>query len=217
MLKIKNESKLKRKLKSLCILAFNNLENNGNCDFASNGEKRFLNNFISTYKDKDKDLVIFDVGANVELYTEEILIIGKQVGAYPLVHIFEPTSSCGEKLKQKLFDNQNVKLNQFGVSDCQGETNIFDDKKTSGLASLYKRNLQAYDIELSMQETIKLCRLDDYIRANNISHIDLLKIDIEGHEVTALKGLGEFINSGFINFIQFEYGGANLDSRTSLM
>ena len=33
----------------------------------------------------------------------------------------------------------------------------------------------------------------------------------------AFHGLGDYLNSGFIDVIQFEYGGANLDSHTSLM
>ncbi len=215
MLKIKNEPKWKRKLKSLCMQVFNELENNGNCDFTSNGEGNFLKSFISTHK--EKELVIFDVGSNVGLYIEKILEHGKQVGFYPQVHAFEPTNSCSEKLQQKFAHNQNVKLNQFGVSDRPGKATIYYDKETSGLASLYQRDLKSYKIELSQQETIELRRLEDYIKENNIVHINLLKIDIEGHEMSAFRGLGKFLNPKFIDAIQFEYGGANLDSHTSLM
>ncbi len=181
----------------------------------ANGEENFLKSFISTHK--EKELVIFDVGANVGLYTEKILELGKQVGCYPQIHAFEPTNSCSEKLKQKFAHNQNVKLNKFGVSDRRGKATIYYDKETSGLASLYQRNLKSYNIELSQQETIKLLRLEDYINENSIRHINLLKIDIEGHEMSAFRGLGEFLNPKFIDAIQFEYGGANLDSHTSLM
>ena len=50
-----------------------------------------------------------------------------------------------------------------------------------------------------------------------IPRINFLKIDIEGHELFAFKGFGRYLNSKFITAIQFEYGGANLDSHTSLM
>ena len=215
MLKIKNEPKWRRKVKSLCMQVFNKLENNGNCDFTSNGEENFLKSFISTHKEKEP--VIFDVGANVGLYTEKILEHGKQVGCYPQIHAFEPTNSCSEKLQQKFAHNQNVKLNKFGVSDRLGKATIYYDTETSGLASLYQRDLEFYNIELSKQETIELLRLEDYINENSIRHINLLKIDIEGHELLAFRGLGEFLNAKFIDAIQFEYGGTNLDSHTSLM
>ena len=32
----------------------------------------------------------------------------------------------------------------------------------------------------------------------------------------ALEGFGKYLKSDFIDFIQFEYGGANLDSNTNL-
>jgi hypothetical protein len=59
--------------------------------------------------------------------------------------------------------------------------------------------------------------LDKYIEGRDIQHIDFIKIDIEGHELKAFEGFGHYLNSNFIDFIQFEYGGANLDSHTSLM
>jgi len=64
---------------------------------------------------------------------------------------------------------------------------------------------------------IVLKRLEDYINERKIPRIDFLKIDIEGHELFAFKGFGPYLNSKFITAIQFEYGGANLDSHTSLM
>jgi hypothetical protein len=39
-------------------------------------------------------------------------------------------------------------------------------------------------------------------------------LDIEGHELNALKGAKEMINKNAIDFIQFEFGGCNIDSRT---
>ena len=32
-----------------------------------------------------------------------------------------------------------------------------------------------------------------------------------------MEGFGSYLNADFIDYIQFEYGGANLDSKTSLM
>ena len=215
MLSIKSEPKWKRKIKLLCWKTFNYLENNGNCNFANNGEENFIRGFLSLYK--DKDLVIFDVGANVGLYTGKILENAQQINCFPQIHAFEPTRSCWQQLKQKFGYEKSVKLNDFGISDSKEEAVIYYDKEASALASLYQRDLKLYDLELSQQETIKLQKLEDYIKDNNIEHINLLKIDIEGHELYAFRGLGDFLNPKFIDAIQFEYGGANLDSRTSLM
>ena len=42
---------------------------------------------------------------------------------------------------------------------------------------------------------INTYRLDRIIKTNNISKIDLLKIDTEGHELQVLKGTGSFLKS----------------------
>jgi FkbM family methyltransferase len=215
MLQIRNEPKWSRKIKSLCWKIFNDLENNGNCDFVKNGEERFVRDFLSLYK--ERELTIFDVGANVGLYTEKIVENARQINCFPQIHAFEPTQSCWQQLKQKFANSKNVKLNNFGVSDRSEQSTIYYDRETSGFASLYQRNLKLYNIELSQQEIIELQTLKNYIKENNVCHIDLLKIDIEGHELNALKGLGEFLSPEFVDAIQFEYGGTNLDSHTSLM
>ena len=62
-------------------------------------------------------------------------------------------------------------------------------------------------------ETVKtLTFLNFYDKQLNKSTIDLLKIDIEGHELEAFAGFGRSLN--FIRVIQFEFGGCNIDTRT---
>jgi hypothetical protein len=50
----------------------------------------------------------------------------------------------------------------------------------------------------------------------NINHLDLLKIDIEGSELAALRGLGEQLEPLLVEVIQFEYGGTALDAGITL-
>ena len=59
--------------------------------------------------------------------------------------------------------------------------------------------------------------MDEYIEEKNIEHIDFIKIDIEGHELKAFDGFDSCLNGDFVDYIQFEYGGENLDSHSSLM
>ena len=90
--------------------------------------------------------------------------------------------------------------------------------QSSGLISPTSRaNLSSIGMSLNQSETVQTIRLDSYIKAKRITHIHLLKIDIEGHEIAAFEGMGEYLSGDFVDFIQFEYGGANLDSKTSLM
>ena len=79
----------------------------------------------------------------------------------------------------------NIKVEELGLSDQDGEAILYTTSMTE--ASIYKQKNAA------IHETIKLSSLDSYCEKNNIHHIDILKIDIEGHEVKCLKGAEEII------------------------
>lgn len=212
-----NISYFKKKLRGLSIRVFNLIENNNNTKFETNGEAYFINNIFKEFSAKKNDLVIFDIGANIGTYTNLMLESAKKFNVNPIIHIFEPVKSCFEKLYNNYSNNNFLHLNNFGASDNNKSAEIYYDKDGSSLASLYNRNLKSNGIELNITEEITLKRLDDYIIKKNIKHIDFIKIDIEGHEIQALKGLGKYLSSDFIDYIQLEYGGANLDSKSSLM
>lgn len=160
---------------------------------------------------------MFDIGANVGKYTSMLLNESKKHNLNIELHIFEPTKSCFETISKKFSNCSNVFLNNFGLSDSNTIAKIFYDKEQSTLASLYQRNLESYNLKLSQSEDVVLKRMMSYIIEKNIKHINFIKIDIEGHELNAFEGFGKYLNNDFIDYIQFEYGGANLDSHTSLM
>lgn len=210
-------SHTKRKLRSLAWKIFNAIENNNNATFEKNGEKFFLSNlFKFWHQSKCQNPIIFDVGANIGHYTELLLQFSQSYHLNPTFHLFEPTQKCYQILKNKFRANDNMIINQAGVSNQNKKTFIYYDKPTSGLASLYQRNLSHYHIEMNQKEEITLIRLDSYIEQYQIPHIHFMKMDIEGHEYYALEGLKDYCHPEFIDFIQFEYGGANLDAHILL-
>ena len=90
---------------------------------------------------------------------------------------------------------------------------LFSNESGSGLASLTKRKLDHLEIDFNIEEEIRLIQFKDYWNEEiNSEFIDLFKIDVEGHELDVLKGIGEKISN--IKLIQFEFGGCNIDTRT---
>jgi len=208
---------VKRKIRTLCWKIFNYIENNNNTNFERNGEKLFLESMIMFYVENNcKELIIFDVGANVGNYSKMLMSLLKNKKLNYKFYLFEPTKSCCEVLN-KTFNDKNIQINCFGLSDEEKITEIYFDEEKSGLASLYKRKLDHYDINFEKSELVMLKRADKFIESIGLSHINLVKIDVEGHEIKVLKGFGRFLCSDFIDFIQFEYGGAFLDSHTNLI
>lgn len=207
-----------RKLRTLALRMFSYLDNNGTADFDTNGEKKFVDDLFQYVAQAEPGRgVFFDVGANIGEYTQMLLDKSSSLRVAPEIHVFEPTKSCFEVVTKKFGHADHVVLNQKAVSNSAGAVEIYYDAEKSALASLHKRNLAAYAVELDRSEMVETVRLDAYIEAKGIKHIHFLKIDIEGHEIAAFEGLGAYLTADFIDFVQFEYGGANLDSHTSLM
>lgn len=192
----------------------NIIDNNGLHNFEKNGERNFLEFALDNFD--GENFTFFDVGANVGEYTEEVIAASNQRGVLTEAHLFEPTKSCFEKLLKLFKNTRGVKLNNFGLSNQTKNAVIFYDRANSGFASLYKRDGIGAGIKLNKKESISLKTSSEYILRNRIKHITLLKLDVEGHEISVLEGFKNKLNSSFIDLIQFEYGGCNLDSRTYL-
>jgi FkbM family methyltransferase len=115
-------------------------------------------------------------------------------------------------LKHKFGNRGNVIINNCGLSNVCRKDVLYSNEEGSALSSLTKRNLDHFNIEFSFTEEVTLKRFDDYWDDNTIGDvIDLFKIDVEGHEMAVLEGIGNKIDR--IKVIQRELGGANIDTR----
>jgi len=150
-----------------------------------------------------------DIGGNIGNYTAQLLSSCKRAEIYT----FEPSAINIEKLRNRFENQPRVHLLPYAVSDASGETILYSDTPGSGLGSLSKRNLNHLKIDFDITETVQTIRFEDFWRDElNGTVIDILKMDIEGHELTALQGCGEAIAK--TRAIQFEFGGCNIDTRT---
>jgi hypothetical protein len=99
------------------------------------------------------------------------------------------------------------------LSDEAGSATLFSNEPGSGLGSLTKRKLEHFNIAFDTTETINTVRFEDYWKTTlQCRQLDMVKIDIEGHELTALKRFGGALHVAKV--IQFEFGGCNIDTRT---
>lgn len=178
----------------------------GNPDGNTNGEKNLLLNAL-----RSEDIV-FDVGADIGDWSKHILAINNSASLY----VFEPIPTAFKILQERL-NFPNVRLYNLALSQEVGTADFFVYLGHSGLtdcSSLYYRPI----IEHAFTEkiTVETQNLNYFCKINNIDHIDLLKIDAEGAEWFIFLGAEELLNKKAITLIQFEYGGCNIDSQTTL-
>ena len=170
----------------------------------------FCLNYVKE-KLSEQKITIFDVGANVGDYA---LMAQKFFGETADIFCFEPSMANFEKLLINAKGVKNIKTYHFGLGEKNEKMILFMNEKSSSLASLYQRQLAHFNLEMNLKETVEIRTLDDFCAQNNIKHIHLLKLDAEGHEFKILKGAGSMIEAGNVDFIQFEFGGCDIDSHT---
>lgn len=171
----------------------------------------FVLKYIKKKEEKNKSkLIIFDVGANVGEYTKLLIDC---FGNTAMIYSFEPSKKTFAKLENNIKIRENIKLFNMGFGDKKEQAELFMDGDESGLASIYQRRLDHFNIKMNKKETVLIETLDNFCQDNNIDHIDFLKLDVEGHEVKVLEGAKKMLDNS-IKYIQFEFGGCNIDSRT---
>jgi len=162
---------------------------------------------------KQGSYCLFDVGANKGDFTKIILDLFNNDNI--VIHSFEPSKATFELLSKNIKSDK-VILNNKGLGKEAGTFPFYTNSPCSGVASLTKRNLDHLGIDFDYSEDVLIDTLDEYCLANNIKEIDLLKLDVEGHELDVLQGSKEMLKRKMIKMVSFEFGGCNIDTRTFL-
>ena len=180
-------------------------------DFMQSGEEFCVKYVKEKLLEKQNSLVIFDVGANKGHYSN---LLSKYFSNEDSIYAFEPSENTFKKLKSTNENNKNVKTFNIGFGSESKKLKLFTNADSSGLASVYQRRLEHFDISMDKYEEVEISTLDSFCKEQEIKEIDFLKLDVEGHELEVLKGAKTLLENKKIEFIQFEFGGANIDSRT---
>lgn len=122
---------------------------------------------------------IIDIGAHVGYYTT---YFSKLVGPEGVVYAFEPDSNNFELLKLNSRKYKNVKLYNLAVADQTGAIDFYKVKENTGCHSIVPT-------DNSVKISVPAVTLDRFIAENNLTRIDIIKIDIEGGESRAFIGM----------------------------
>lgn len=130
--------------------------------------------------------VFIDVGANIGYYS---LLAAQRLGPDGRIFAVEASPKTLIRLRENIAANKlsNITVIPFAAGETDGECEIFTpDEHTHGVASLRNQNYGSTQID-----KVKIRRLDQFLI--NLPRVDLVKIDIEGAELGALKGMRDII------------------------
>lgn len=139
-------------------------------ELTGNWEKESLELWIKLC---DHSQSIFDIGANTGIYA----LVAKTVNPGAKVYAFEPHPLFFERLKE------NVISNNYDISCYEKAISNFDG------------NLSIEDYAVQNQNiSVEAVTLNSFISQNNITKVDLIKIDVETFEPQVMEGFSEYLS-----------------------
>jgi FkbM family methyltransferase len=180
----------------------------------TSGEVWVLDNVVRRLLRQDQRAIVFDVGANVGDYS----LLVRQKLPHASVYAFEPSRKTFAALTS-VAGPADIKPYNTGFSDTRRTIELFsyaiEGQDVSLLSSIDRRlPTQVVEVSVSNSEEIEVRTIDEFCATEGIERIDFLKLDVEGHELAVLRGAANMLDGGAISLIQFEFGPANIYSRT---
>jgi FkbM family methyltransferase len=138
--------------------------------------------------------VLFDCGANFGLCT--FALIPFFVSGRVSSHLFEANPSLISYLgrSKSLFPSARIEIVEGCVSDQPGVTRLAISSQFTGQSHVDSHGA------LEQRNVV----LDNYLASKGIERVTFLKIDLEGQELSALRGLSRTLGRGGIEVIYFE-------------
>lgn len=147
-----------------------------------------------------KNIIIYDVGANRGTTIKSFLNEFNQAH----IHAFEPQRALCDNMMQDYHQFKNVTINNCGISDTEGSLvfNINRSVDTSSFLASQKTGLNSdKQVETLEQVTVPVTTIDKYAASHQHEKINILKLDIQGSELNALKGAGNCLKQKKIDMI----------------
>jgi FkbM family methyltransferase len=137
--------------------------------------------------------IILDVGANIGIWSKQM----QQIYPNSRFILFEPNRSCIPFLSEFEYE-------ECLVSENDGEDNFYLNNEhphhTGNSAFLELSSHFSPDRYSAVK--VRTSRLDTLLAKRKIDQVDIIKLDIQGGELLALKGLGNQLKK--VEFIQIE-------------
>lgn len=149
-----------------------------------------------------------DVGANIGVFTA---LASNAVGPFGRVFAFEPNPTCHEHIQRTAYTNwthERLRLIKKAASDTAAVFELDFHPESLGGAALSQiessaaRDLTSDTLGSPNKVSVEAVRLDDAFPVD--LPIKMLKVDVEGHEASVLRGAERLISNRLIDHIMVE-------------
>lgn len=155
-------------------------------------DSRFLNHL-----EPDKIKCIVEVGAR---YGDESIILSS-LFKQSTVYAFECNPNTIDICKKNLDKHDRIKFFDVGLGEVETTLPFYSfTKDNDGASSLFKRI--DFNQTQHFSGYIQIKKLCDIVKNENIAHIDLLCMDVQGYELNVLKGCDAFLKN--VKFVIME-------------
>jgi FkbM family methyltransferase len=154
--------------------------------------------------------LMFDVGANIGQTWNWF----RHHQPKTKIYSFEPVQSTFEQLQKRVAGDSNCVIEKKALGDEPGEKRIRLFESDMAVLNSLREDVMNNSAH-AQEELITVDTLDNYCNTNQITKIDLLKIDTEGFELNVLKGAKEMMKQGKISFIYCETGFQKQNTRNT--
>lgn len=144
-------------------------------------------------------MVVVDIGAHIGYFTR---IFSGLAGKDGLVYAFEADPLTFQLLKKNTRQLQNVQLRQLAITNQIGTIDFYHSEEKTGCSSV----LPTVPLEFKRRKIrVSTADLDSILAQEGVAKIDFLKMDIEGSEPLALRGMRKTLekNQGILLVIEF--------------
>lgn len=146
------------------------------------------------------DLIV-DVGAN------EGQTVGRVLAEYPGARVigFEAHPPTFALLEHRYETNSSVELHNLALSNQTGRLDYFVYDKTVLNSLIPDAQFAVRFNKSGRRTTVESTTLDSFCSEQAITHIDVLKVDTEGSELTVLEGARAMLERRAIRFLYVEF------------
>lgn len=156
--------------------------------------------------------VVVDAGAHFGYYT----YLAATAAPAAQVFAFEPIAELAERIAENTRRNgyHNVRVAAMALSNRNGQASFFINRDSPAMSGLDRR-----DDGNSTRIEVAVVRAADHLHAHGIDKVDLVKVDVEGHEQEVIEGMGDLRRLGRPDVIceVLPGGGADGDRRRELL